>query len=277
VATVLVQAGERPTLLARDRGRVRPALRESCDVVELDLGDADAVVRATAGADALFWVCPRTDDDDPVAGYARLGAVGARAVRESGVDRVVFLSSVGAEARHGFGEIDGLARTEELLDAAARHVVHLRCGYFFSNLLMDVDSLRAGVLTTTLPLDHRFPWVDPRDIGEVAAARLLSTAWTGRHTQGVHGPADLGFADVGRVLAEVTGRRVTAQRVTDEDVARELGSLGLTAAQVEGFVGIARGMRGPFTPDDPRSAATTTPTTLRSWASEHLRPLLRDS
>jgi uncharacterized protein YbjT (DUF2867 family) len=273
-AALLVQAGVRPTLLARDAGRVDPALRDLGDVVELDLGDGDAVVAATAGADALLWVCPRTDDDDPVAGYARIGAVGARAVRENGIDRVVLVSSVGAEARHGFGEIDGLARTEELLDDAGRHVLHLRCGYFFTNLLMDVESLRAGVLTTNLPVDHRMPWVDPRDIGEVAAARLLSTAWRGRQTQGVHGPQDLGFADVAGILSAVTGREITAQQVTDDDVARELASFGLSPAQVAGVVGMGRGLRGSFRPEDPRSVRTTTPTTLASWAQEHLRPVL---
>jgi hypothetical protein len=42
--------------------------------------------------------------------------------------------------------------------------------------------------------------------------------------------------------------------------------------QVEGFVGMASGLRGHFAPEDPRSILTTTPTTLRSWAVEHLAP-----
>lgn len=274
VTTLLAQAGERPRVLVRDGSRIGAGLRRLCDVVEVDLGDADAVARATAGADALYWVDPPTADDDPVAGHARMGASAAHAVRTNAVPRVVLQSSVGAEARHGFGDIDGLARTEELLDATGAHVTHLRCGYFFSNLLMDVDDLRAGRLTTTLPTDLRIPWVDPRDIGDVAAARLLSTAWTGRTTQGVHGPADLSFDDVARIVTDVTGHTVVATRVTDEHVAGVLRGFGLTDAQVEAVVGMSRGLRGDFTPEDARSVRTTTPTTLGSWAVEHLRPLL---
>lgn len=274
VTALLVQAGERPTLLLRDRRRLDPALLPLCDVVELDLGDAEAVARATRGADALFWVDPPTPDDDPVAGHERMGASAAHAVRTNAVPRVVLQSSVGAEARHGFGDIDGLARTEELLDATGAHVTHLRCGYFFTNLLPDLEQLRSGVLTTTLPPDLAIPWVDPRDIGEVAAARLLSTAWTGRVTQGVHGPEDLSFADVARILSGVTGQQVTATQVDDAQVADELRGVGLTPAQVDAVVGMSRGLRSGFTPEDARSVLTTTPTTLASWAREHLRPAL---
>jgi uncharacterized protein YbjT (DUF2867 family) len=275
VATLLVQAGERPVLLARDPDRVDPGLRAAAEVVAVDLTDADAVVRATAGADALYWVDPSVPADDPVASYARLGEVGARAVRENGIGRVVFQSSVGAEARTGFGEIDGLGRTEDLLDATGAAVTHLRCGYFFTNLLLDLPGVLAGTLSTTLPPDHRFPWVDPRDVGDVAAARLLSTAWAGRRTQGVHGPADLSFGEVAGTLTEVLGRPVRAVQITDQEAAAALRELGLTPAQVEGVVGMLRGQRDGFAPEDPRTPASTTPTTLAAWAQAVLVPAVR--
>lgn len=44
--------------------------------------------------------------------------------------------------------------------------------------------------------------------------------------------------------------------------------------QVEGFAGMAALTRGDFTPEDPRSIVTTTPTTLAAWAHSHLRPAL---
>jgi uncharacterized protein YbjT (DUF2867 family) len=274
VATLLVQAGERPTLLVRDRNRLDAALRERCDVVELDLGDAGAVARATVDADVLYWVDPPTPDDGPMTGHERTGTSAAHAVRTNGIPRVVFQSSVGAEARHGFGDIDGLARTEQLLDATGAHVTHLRCGYFFTNLLLDVERLRSGTLRTTLPLDLAFPWVDPRDVGDVAATRLLSRSWTGRTTQGVHGPRDLSVEDAARIVSGATGHDVTAARVSDDEVADELRGLGLGPAQVDAVVGMSRGLRSGFTPEDRRSLRTTTPTTLGAWAHAHLRPLL---
>ncbi|MCY1059605.1 NAD(P)H-binding protein [Nannocystis sp. SCPEA4] len=274
VTRMLVQAGERPTVLARDAGRLEPGLRERVDVVEVDLLDADAVVAATRRGSTLYWVAPSIGADDPLEGYARLAATLVRAVRENAIARVVFQSSVGAEKRHGAGDIDGLAATEVALDGLGVAVTHLRCGYFFTNLLHELESLRRGVLTTAKPLDEPMPWVDPRDIGEVAAARLLSPNWTGRHVQAVHGPRDLSFAAVAQVLSEALGRRIEAVQISDDEVRSALAQTGMTEAQVEAIVGMTAGLREDFVPENPRTFATTTPTTLGSWAWEHLRPLL---
>lgn len=75
VVQLLLQAGARPTLLVRDAARLDPAVRARCTVVEGDQGDVEAVLRATAGAEALYWVDPPSLDDDPVAGHARFGTV----------------------------------------------------------------------------------------------------------------------------------------------------------------------------------------------------------
>lgn len=272
IVPLLVQAGERPTLLVRDAAKLAAEVHATTEIVELDQGDRDAVVKATQGADALYWVDPPTDDDDPAEGYARIGTVGAHAVRVNDIARVVFQSSVGADARHGFGEIDGLARTEQLFDETGASVTHLRCGYFFTSLLMDVESLRSGILTTTLPLDYRMPWVAPQDIGAVAAARLLSTSWQGRHTQGVHGPADLSFSEVAAIVGHAIGREIRATRISDEEAAASLREVGLGELRIDRILGMSRGFRGDFHPENPRSLATTTPTTLAQWAYDVLRP-----
>jgi uncharacterized protein YbjT (DUF2867 family) len=269
VAWILVRAGVRPTLLCRSRERLPPSLVRYADVVELDQTDEPAVVESTRGADALFWVAPPGTDEDPVAGYRRLGEVAAAAMIENDIDRVVFQSSVGAETRHGLGEIDGLGGAEEALDAANRTVAHLRCGYFFSNLLGMADQLRQGILPTTFPLDLRQAWVAPRDIAGVASGLLLSSSWRGRRVQAVHGPEDLSFTDVARILTETTGHTVAACQIADDELAAALTAAGLPQPSVEGLVGMARGIRSGFRAEDARTPRTTTPTTLAEWVVAH--------
>jgi uncharacterized protein YbjT (DUF2867 family) len=199
-------------------------------------------------------------------------------VRKNRIPRVVFQSSVGAELRHGAGFIDGLARIEERLDAAREEtgtaLLHLRCGYFMTNLLMDLDGLRAGRLATTRPLDEPMPWVDPQDIAAVAALRLLSGDWAGRQVQAVHGPADLTWAEAAEALSAATGVPVKAQEITDDEQPAALRAAGMSEVAVEGIVGMAAGKREGFTPQQPRSALTTTPSSLAGWAVTHLRPLI---
>jgi len=274
VARLLVRAGVRPTLLVRDGSKLDDELGAASDIVELDQGDAEAVSRACRDADALHWVSPPTEDEDPLDGYDRMGASAARAVTDNGIGHVVFQSSVGAEARGGFGEIDGLARTEEMLNETGASVLHLRCGYFFTNLSMDAETLKTGALTTTLPLDQKLSWVAPRDIGEVTAARLLARDWSGIETQGVLGPEDLSFTEAAAILSRALDRKIEPVRVTDEDVAGALSGMGLGEARVEAIVGMLRGFRGDFEPEDRRDLRSTTPTGLGAWAYSELRPLL---
>ncbi|PVY96714.1 NAD(P)H-binding protein [Actinomycetospora cinnamomea] len=273
VLRTLVQAGVRPRVLMRDPGVLDDAWRDHVDAVACDQDDGDAVLAATAGVEALLWISPSVPDADPVAAHARLGGHVARAVAEHGVTRTVFLSSVGAEKRRGAGEIDGLARTEEALDATGAPVLHLRAGYFFSNLVMGLDALREGVLRTAMPLDVPLPWVDPRDIAEIAAARLLAP-WSTGGVQAVHGPRDLTFTGVAEVLTGALGRPVRAERIAGDDLRAALAEIGLGEAQVEAIVGMSAGLRDGFVPEQPRTAVTTTPSTLEGWAAAHLRPLL---
>jgi uncharacterized protein YbjT (DUF2867 family) len=274
VVQLLVQAGVRPVVLVRDPAKLDPGLRDLVDVARGDLTDPAYVNEATKGVDALLWVAPESfTAADPLADLTRLAGHAADAVTANGIARVALISSVGAEVKHGAGLIDGLARHEEALIGTGSNVLILRNGYYFTNLLGMLDTLKAGMLTTTMPADAPTPWVDPRDVGDVAAARLLAADWTGSEVQAVHVPRDLTWAEVAATVGEVIGREVRLQVISDDQLREALGQAGMTEAAREGVVGMTAGLRG-FTPEQPRGYLTTTPTTLASWAYEHLRPLL---
>jgi uncharacterized protein YbjT (DUF2867 family) len=270
VLRLLVQAGERPRALLRDPATLDPAIAAHVDAVRFDAWDRRMVLEATRGLSAIYWVSPTATDRDPLDAHATAASNIRAAVEENEIGRVVFQSSGGAEKRHGAGEIDGLATNELALDATGVSVTHLRCGYFFTNLLMDLDGIRRGVLATAMDVDRPLPWVAPADIAAVAVARLLCTTWTGRHVQGVHGPEDLSYRQVAQRLTGVLGKTVEPQQLTDDDVRAELTRLGLPRTHVEAIVTMTAGIRDDYTPENPRSYVTTTTTTLQSWAAAHL-------
>ncbi|MGX6606026.1 NmrA family NAD(P)-binding protein [Micromonosporaceae bacterium Da 78-11] len=272
VVQLLVQAGERPVLLVRDAGRLDPALRPLVDVAEGDLLDEAFVVAATQGVDRLFWATPESfDSADPLDEMIRMGAHAATAVRANGIARVVQISSVGAERGHGAGLIDGLARNEEQLAGPA--LTTLRCGYYFTNLLGMLDGLKAGVLTTTMPADRAMPWVAPRDVGEVAAARLLSGP-VEAGVRAVHGPADLSWGEAAEIVSAATGREIRLEVIGDAELTAALTEAGMSAKAADGVVGMTAGLRDGFTPEQARDFRTSTPTGLGAWAYETLRPLI---
>ncbi|MBT2584915.1 NAD(P)H-binding protein [Arthrobacter sp. ISL-95] len=271
---MLIRAGAKPLLLLRDPDALAPDIRSEVDVARVDLLDADAVVQSVSGVDALYWVDPPPAGDDPLAEYKLAADSAAKAVTAGGVGRVVFQSSVGAENRHGMGEIDGLAATEVALNATDASVIHLRCGYFFTNLEFQLDAIRAGMLQVLLPLHQPMAWVSPRDIAEVAAGRLLSAEWRGHHVEAVHGPADLSWLQVVRIISQAVGKPLDVERIPEESMRGTLAGLGMSAAQVDSLVGMSTGFLGDFTPEQQRSVHSTTPTTLAGWAYAELKPLL---
>lgn len=273
VLQLLVQAGVRPVALLRDPSRLDPRRTGAVETVAVDQTDAVAVRETTRGADRLFWVNPPAPPAaDPFEYHALAANAVTSAVTANGIGFTVFQSSVGAEKRSGAGDIDGLGRTEEALDTTGADVLHLRCGYFFTNLLMEGHGLGDGTLPTPWPLDLPMAWVDPRDIGDVAAARLLAGPdAAGRRVQGVHGPQDLTFSGVARILARVLGHPVEAVRIERDEFRAALAGAGLVPAHVDAVAGMWEGLSDGFVAEDPRDATTTTPTTLAAWATAHLR------
>lgn len=180
VLRLLVQAGHRPRALLRDPSLLDAAIAGHVETAVLDVWSKETVVEATRGLEALYWVNPTAPDGDPLAAHALAADNVRAAVEANSIQRVVFQSSGGAEKRHGAGEIDGLAATELALDASGVSVTHLRCGHFFTNLLMDLEMIRQGVFMTAMDVHQRVPWVAPVDIAAVAATRLLSQDWHGR-------------------------------------------------------------------------------------------------
>ena len=154
VVAMLLRAGIRPRVLARNPDRLPAHIRAAVDVVVVGQFDSDAVVAATVGVDASFWVDPTTGGHDPLGDYQLATAAVSRAVSDNRIGRVVFQSSICAELRRGVGEIDGLAATEVALDRTAADVTHLRCGFFFTNLQLQLDAIRAGTLPMILPVDQ---------------------------------------------------------------------------------------------------------------------------
>ncbi|GAB4458138.1 MAG: NAD(P)H-binding protein [Armatimonadaceae bacterium] len=276
VVQLLIQAGVRPTIIARNPDRLDSAVRETSDVRQGNLMDTDFVLQATRDADALFWLIPTNYvSHDPLGEMIQMGEVAAKAIHENGIKRTVFLSSAGAERRGKKDPIGTLGQVEDILNATGGNILCLRPGYFYTNLLMDVEPLQQGVLPTMIPLDVPMPWNDPRDIGDIVAARLLHTDWTGQTVQKINGPRHLTYAEVASIISEVTGHAVQAIRVTGEETRSALLVTGMSPAAADAMVQMSVGLEDIASDEYAPTFVSTTPSPLEGWCYANLRPVLR--
>jgi uncharacterized protein YbjT (DUF2867 family) len=240
------------------------------------MDDPDYLVKATRDVDALFWVTPPGYGSDDLRAFQnRVGKAAAKAIRNNKIAHVVNLSSIGADNDSGVGPINGLHDVERLLDDVTSNITHLRPGFFFENLLWQLDSIRtSGTISLPISGSRRYPMIATRDIGRVAAERLAGRSWTGRSVKELHGPADLSFDDVAVMLSEALGRKIAYVKC-DRDEARQAilaGGVSENAADLmlEMYDAVEAGRLRAL---QPRSTETATPTTLAEFALEVVMPM----
>lgn len=211
LARSLLAAGQPVRAVVRDAAKGAPWAAQGCEIALADMGDAQALIRAFAGATGVFILPP--PEFDPAPGYpearAVIGSVVA-ALTAAPPDRVLCLSTIGADAVH-----DNLLSQRTLLEAALRGlalpITFLRPAWFIDNAAWDVASAReTGILHSYLmPMDRAFPMVAAQDVGEVGAG-LLQQDWSGMRVVELEGPRRVTPDDLAAAFARALGRPVRA-------------------------------------------------------------------
>jgi len=131
-----------------------------------------------AGADAVYcMVPPNYAQTDQIAYYKSLGENYKNAILETGVRRVVYLSSYGAHLSSGTGFIAGAYHVEQILNTIPGIcLTYLRPTYFYYNLLSFIPMIQsAGFIGAVYGDTDRLPLVSSKDIAAAAAEELLAT------------------------------------------------------------------------------------------------------
>jgi uncharacterized protein YbjT (DUF2867 family) len=218
--------------LARDGQPVRALVRQESDPaiwppgVELAVGDlnrAESLRRPLEGVRSVFLL----------SGYQQLEQSLAE-LRRAGVERVVLLSS---SAAPGGDLSNAVARYHILTERAVRDSglawTFLQPNSFMSNTLAWKAQLDAGDVVR-LPFPNvRIATIDPDDLGAVAAIALTSGDHDSRAYR-LSGPESLLPADQVRILADVLGRELRFEGLSDTDARIEL-SERMPSEYVEAF------------------------------------------
>lgn len=261
-------------LLARSPEKVKPFADRGATIAEGNLEDAGFVVRATRGADVLFWVTPADyAADDLRAHYNKLGRIAAGAVTENRIPRVIDLSSMGAQHKDGTGPIAGLHDIEKMLDKTGAHVTHLRPAFFMENFFMQADAIASmGAIYMPVPGSTRLAMIATADIAETAAERVLDSSWTGRSVIELAGPADMTFDGAAQVLGSALRKDVRHVPVSMDQTRGALVGMGVSGGVADSYLEMyAAFAAGAIRPEAP-AALKRTATTFDAFAENVFRP-----
>lgn len=279
VAAKLLEAGRRVRAVGRDASRLEALKKLGAEPAIGSLDDPGFLARTLAGAGALYALLPPSFAPGYRAWQDRVAGLLGDAIERAGVGHVLTLSSIGAHRPSGNGPIAGLHALERRLDRIGEaNVLHLRPGYFFENNLAAIGMAKAmGATGGMIRADLRLAHIATRDIGEVAARRLLALDWKGKSVQELHGQRDLTMAEVAAALGKAIGRPdLRYVQFSYEDGKKGLVQAGLPPEWAELYADMSRGFNdGHIGATQPRSAASTTPTSIEWFAENVFAPAFR--
>ncbi|MXN91179.1 NAD(P)H-binding protein [Flavobacterium sp. Sd200] len=142
------------------------------------VSDTEFLTNIFADADALFAMTPpNLGGSNVIANTVGAGKAFANAIKQSGIKRVVLLSSIGADLPSGNGPIKGLYEIEQLYnDIQDVSFTYLRAGYFYNNFYNDIPLIKnAGITGANIPANATIPLVHTVDIATAAAEELTQT------------------------------------------------------------------------------------------------------
>jgi len=274
-AEELLARGQKVRVLGRDTERLLPLVGKGAETFKADLQDTANLTQALSGAKAAYLLIPPHLGAPDFMAYQKKTADSlSKAVRDSEIRHVVFLSSMGAQFADGTGPIKGLHYAEELLEKIQNlNLLAVRAAYFMENFYMSIPAVQQyGFLGTAVAPNVRFPMISTGDVGRYVADRLEKLDFRGRDVRELLGHEDLTMTEAATIVGKAIGKPGLEYRQLDEPTVRQaLSSSGVSASTIDLFLEMSRAMsEGKVGATQPRTAENTTSTSLEEFARNQL-------
>ncbi len=248
------------------------------EVVAGSHGDPEVVDKAFEGADSVFWLCP-PDSRAPSAevAYVDFTRPAAAAIDRHKVARVVGISALGrgAPTAEHAGLVTASLAMDDLLASTSASYCAVTNPSFVDNLLRQVESIRTqGAFFLPVDGDLKQPAAATRDIAAAAAGLLLDHSWSGDRELPVMGPEDISFNEMAAIMTDVLDRPIRFQRTPDDAYIERLRSFGMSEAMAQATLDMWTAYGEGLDLEEPRTAASTTPTSFRQWCEDTLKPAI---
>lgn len=242
---------------------------KGAEVAVASLDDVSALTKAFEGANGAYLLVPPNYGAEAwLADQRQRMDRAAETVQKSGVEHVVFLSSVGGHLHGGTGPIRAASYGEQALGCIAKRLTILRPCYFMDNWAPVIGAAKTqGILPTFIAPQAKIPMISTKDIGRIGAERLMSGG-RGKQIVEMAGPEEYSPDQAASALSQILGKTVTAQHAPLSAVVPTFKSFGFSdeAANLfeEMYSAFSKGTIGYEHPDKLARGTVTLSEALRS-------------
>lgn len=238
----LVQNGHLVTVISSSPEKQRDIEALGAAAAIGSLEDVNFLTQTFTGADAVYTMVPPNNyfdhNLDLLAYYRQLGQNYATAIEQTGVKRVVNLSTIGAHLETGSGILIGAHHVEHTLNKLPKEVsiTHMRPTSFYYNLHAYAHTIKSdGIIAANYGGDDIVPWVSPIDIA-AAIAEEITTPFDGGRIRYV-ASEEATCSHTASILGEAIGKPgLQWITVSDEDVLNSLTAIGMNPRIAAGLV-----------------------------------------
>jgi len=283
VASKLLANGKKVRVIGRDASKLNELVKQGAEAFVGSVTDYNFVKRAFNGATAVFCLIPPDNKSNDFRKHQKTVAKNyADAVKENHVKYALLLSSIGAHLRNGAGVVDGLADMEiyfsELKDV---NVLNLRPSYFMENILGQIGIIKQmGIAGAPAKGELSIPVVATKDIGAVAAKKLLNLDFTSNTVEYVLGPRNISYNEITAAIGKAIGKPdLKYVQFSYDDFVKGMVQAGYCSENVAtGLARLSEGINnGTVLNHYKRTAANTTPTTLEEFVASTFVPYYNQS
>jgi len=251
----LAQKGHTITVISSNPEKQKDIEALSATAAIGSLEDVDFLTATFTGADAVYCMVPPPNYMDhglDLAAYCNSIANNyAKAIRKSGVKRVIHLSSIGAHLEKDSGIILFHRNVETILGSLPDvNITFMRPTAFHYNLYAFIPAIKnSGSMSSNYGADDKIVWVAPADIATAIADEIV-TPLTGRKVRYVSSD-ELSCHEVARILGAAIGKPgLTWELITNEQMQNRLESIGMNPQIAAGLVEMQASMHsGKFFED----------------------------
>lgn len=271
LANILLDKGEKVRVIGRSSERLKPLVDHGAEAAVGDVSDAAFLTNTFKGADAVFaLIPPNYTAVDFRAEYKAVGANIVKAIQESGVKHVLFLSSVGADLPEKTGVVKGLRDVEQQLNKLdGVNILHLRPTYFMENLLVNIGMIKnMGITGGEIAGDVKFAMIATKDIAPVAADHLVKKDFSGKAVHELLGERDVSLHEVTKIFGEKIGKPdLQYVQFSHEDAKKGMMDSGMSADVSEQLLELGQAINdGLITTNQQRTTENTTSTSIEEFA-----------
>ncbi len=201
--------------------------RDFTNVEVADFFDQEAMKKAFKGGETVFLITPENPFSTDVFSETRAILNNYRAALvDSGIKKLVGLSSLGAQHPAGTGNLVMSYMLEHAFDELSVEKTFIRPAYYFSNWLGFADSVReTGILPTFFPPSLKIAMISPTDVAKFAADILLKYQGGLLEIMGLDAYSSQEVADA---FGIILGKKVEAQQIPRENWETTLKEVGFS-------------------------------------------------